>query len=500
MEAEWGGERGWTGGTDNVSRLVTPAEYYAEHPEYFALVDGVRMESAGGGGPQLCLSNPEVLALLAEKVRAKLLEGLDKWGIYSVTQMDNANYCQCDECMRIYEEEGGALSGTLIRAVNYVAETLKDEFPHMRFLTLAYGYTSSPPTKTKPADNVVIMKTVHKCMSHDANAECANVYTSNPSNIDGTANSFAEDLAAWGEICDQMYIYDYHMNYFDLSCTVPDFHSLYNDIQFYVDNGAFGIYSQGNYKARSTEFGELRAYLLTKLMWDPYMTEEEYWGHMDDFLEGVYGPGWTYIKEYIELAEEVTNDHCFDPAAEVIEYYPMPSIKANNRDTYPETLTIEDFINYEETDWTQYYNWFDDIEENRITAEGEELFRKAKELAETEEQLRELDKASVQVEYIKANYLYYKADIRNKMTTIFSNFCKANPEAAATLTSEQKNEINQAMFNVSEQVWANYEQYCRTLIEKMMKYTEYYNEYIPLSRYEEYNYRSYPRYWLWPGQ
>jgi len=495
-----GDPKGWAGGTDNVSRLVTPAEYYDTHPEYFALVDGVRLKEAGGGGPQLCLSNPEVLALLAEKVREKLLEGMDKWGIYTVTQMDNINYCQCDNCMAIYEEEGGALSSTMLRAVNYVAETLKEEFPHMRFLTLAYNYTSSAPTVTKPADNVIVMKTVHKCMSHDANADCGGIYTSTPSNIDGTANSFVEDLTAWGKICDSMYIYDYHMNYFDLSCTVPDFHSLYNDIQFYADNGAIGVYSQGNYKARSTEFGELRAYLLTKLMWDPYMTEEEYWGHMDDFLEGVYGPGWTYIKQYIELAEELTEDHCFRGEAEVTEYYPMPEVKKNGRKTYPDTITLDEFINYETTDWTKYWNWYDDVEENRITSEGMELFRKAIEMAETDEQRRELDKASVQVEYIYANYLFHKANVRNNLSNMFQQFCKANPDEAAKLTKEQSNEIYAALLDATGSVWTNYETYCRTLIEKMMKYTEYYNEYIPLSRYNEYNYRSHPRYWLWPGQ
>ena len=496
----YGDAKGWAGGTDNVSRLITPAEYYAEHPEYFALVDGVRMETDLGGGPQLCLSNPEVIQLLTEKVREKLQSGMDRWGMYTVTQMDNANYCQCDECWKIYEEEGGALSGTLLRAVNAVATALKDEYPNIRILTLAYGYTSSAPTKTKPADNVVIMKTVHKCMSHDVNAECSNIYTSNPSNIDGTANSFMKDLEDWGKICDQIYIYDYHMNFMDLSCTVPDLHSIYNDVRFYADNGAFGLYTQGNYKARSTEFGELRAYLLTKLTWNPYMTQEEYWSHMDDFLEGVYGPGWTYIKQYIELAEEVTNDHCFDGAAEITEYYPMPTTKPNKKNTYPDTLTMEDFLNYETTDWTQYWNWYDDAEENRITSEGLELFRKAIEMAETDEQRRELDKASVQVEYIYANYLHLKANVRNNMPNMFNKYCGDHPEEAAQLTSDVKTAINGALVGVYNTVWDNYEQYCRTLIEKMMQYTEYYNEYIQLSRYEEYNYGSYPRYWLWPGQ
>ena len=204
VEDEWGGERGWAGGTDNVSRLVSPAEYYDTHPEYFALVNGERMKENVGGGPQLCLSNPEVLEVLTEKVREQLKNGKDKLGMYAVAQMDNQSCCMCDNCMKIYEEEGGAFSSTMLRAVNYVATALKEEFPEMMFLTLAYNYTSSAPTVTKPVDNVAIMKTVHKCMSHDVNAECSKIYTGATSNIDGTANSFVEDLTAWGKICDKM--------------------------------------------------------------------------------------------------------------------------------------------------------------------------------------------------------------------------------------------------------------------------------------------------------
>jgi len=117
LNPAYGEYKGWVGGTDNVSRLITPAEYYAEHPEYFALVDGVRMETDAGGGPQLCLSNPEVIQLLTEKVREKLQAGMDKWGMYTVTQMDNNNPCTCDNCMAIYEEEGGASSDYILKDV-----------------------------------------------------------------------------------------------------------------------------------------------------------------------------------------------------------------------------------------------------------------------------------------------------------------------------------------------------------------------------------------------
>ena len=32
----------------------------------------------------------------------------------------------------------------------------------------------------------------------------------------------------------------------------------------------------------------------------PYMTEEEYYTHMDEFLAAYYGGGWKYIRQYID--------------------------------------------------------------------------------------------------------------------------------------------------------------------------------------------------------
>ena len=60
------------------------------------------------------------------------------------------------------------------------------------------------------------------------------------------------------------------------------------------------MFPQGNYYSESGEFGELRSYLLAKLMMDPYMSEKEYSEHINDFLKGYYGAGWFYIRTYID--------------------------------------------------------------------------------------------------------------------------------------------------------------------------------------------------------
>ena len=44
---------------------LVPPELYAEHPEYFPLIDGKRK----GGYVQRCLTNPDVLKMSIERVR-----------------------------------------------------------------------------------------------------------------------------------------------------------------------------------------------------------------------------------------------------------------------------------------------------------------------------------------------------------------------------------------------------------------------------------------------
>jgi hypothetical protein len=81
-------------------------------------------------------------------------------------------------------------------------------------------------------------------------------------------------------------------------------------MQFFAEHNAKGMFPQGNRNGPSGEFGELRAYLLSKLMMNPYMGEEEYYALMDEFLEAYYGDGWAYIRMYIDKTSEMYSVGC----------------------------------------------------------------------------------------------------------------------------------------------------------------------------------------------
>ncbi len=65
-------------------------------------------------------------------------------------------------------------------------------------------------------------------------------------------------------------------------------HVIQDNVKFFIENGVTQLFEQGNGQSISGEFGELRAYLLTKLMWEP---DGDLSAWMDEFLDAYYGAG-----------------------------------------------------------------------------------------------------------------------------------------------------------------------------------------------------------------
>ncbi|MBR4933920.1 MAG: DUF4838 domain-containing protein, partial [Clostridia bacterium] len=76
---------------------------------------------------------------------------------------------------------------------------------------------------------------------------------------------------------------------------------LAGNLAYFADNKVMGVFAQGNSRdGNSGEFDQLRWYLIAKLLWDPYMTEEEYDAQVCKFMEGYYGDGWQKVYAALE--------------------------------------------------------------------------------------------------------------------------------------------------------------------------------------------------------
>lgn len=269
-----GARPAWGTWVHTFNHLVPPEIYFKDHPEYYALRDGKRLPT------QLCLTNPEVVKVVIRNLRREIAQnpGAKYW---SVSQNDNRQYCQCDECQALDEKEGSH-SGTMINFVNQIAE----QFPDYMISTLAYEYTRKAPATIKPAKNVNIMLCSIE-VRRDLPIASA---------CDSMSVSFVKDVRDWGRIANDIIIWDYVIQFNNLLSPFPNLQVLQPNLQFFLENGVTAMFEQGNREVGG-EFTELRSYLISKLLWNPYANADSI---MNDFLTGYYGQAGQHIRQYID--------------------------------------------------------------------------------------------------------------------------------------------------------------------------------------------------------
>lgn len=271
-------DESWGFWCHSFETLCPPEEYFAEHPEYFSLYEGKRV----GKNSQLCLSNPDVFDIVLKNLKKHIAEKPDA-KYWSVSQNDNAAYCQCDKCREMNERDGSPM-GSVLNFVNRIAE----HFPDKTISTLAYWYTRKAPAITRPADNVHIM-----LCNIEANRGL-------PIETDEKSSGSRQELLDWKEICKNVFLWDYCVQFRNLVSPFPNLRVLGPNIRFFVENNVRSLFSQCN-REIGGEFHELRGYLLAKLMWDPYIDERAV---MIDFLNGYYKQAGPIILKYIDLIHD----------------------------------------------------------------------------------------------------------------------------------------------------------------------------------------------------
>jgi len=95
-----------------------------------------------------------------------------------------------------------------------------------------------------------------------------------------------------------MYIWDYVVNFEHYIMPYPNFNVLQPNIKTFRKNNAIGIMEQAAYQSRGGEFAELKAYRISKLLWNPDCNTERV---INDFIYGYYGRSGQYIRRYFDL-------------------------------------------------------------------------------------------------------------------------------------------------------------------------------------------------------
>lgn len=292
IKAEYGGCRDY-GPPYHVHTFNTyfpPKEYAAQHPEWYSLIDGKRVTD----GTQLCLTNPELRqAFLAKLINfiettsaAAKEAGAPPPDVFSVSQNDWLNPCQCDNCQAIAKAEESE-AGPLLDFVNFLADSIKDKYPWVYIDTLAYQYTQKAPKTIKPRDNVII----RLC---DTESDPTQPITSEAN------TKFREHLQSWARIAKNLRVWDYAVTYANpVGMPLPSMQTYAADYKFYHENNVEGVFTEHEFGIIG-DMRDLKIWMMIKLLENPYADCDKL---VLTFTDGFYGPAGKYIREYLTALE-----------------------------------------------------------------------------------------------------------------------------------------------------------------------------------------------------
>jgi len=288
LDEAHGGKISYSHFVHTFAGILDPAKEFAAHPEYFSEVKGKRVAER----TQLCLTNPEVLAIAKATVRKWIKESPDAT-IFSVSQNDWANFCTCANCKAVADREESQ-AGPLIEFVNAIADDIAKDYPGKVIDTLAYQWSRKPPKTVRPRPNVCVrLCSIECCFAHPLE-ECE------------TNRSFVEDIRGWHKLCDRLYIWDYVINYGHSIMPFPDLEVLAPNIRFFAANGVKGMYEEACYFTKGSEWAELRTWIIAKTLWDPtYDTDMA----IGQFLAAYYGPAAGTLRQYVDLEQRQVGEH-----------------------------------------------------------------------------------------------------------------------------------------------------------------------------------------------
>ena len=362
------------------ANLMHTLPEFAISPEEYGTGSGIHDDYYLTNDP--CLTRPDIQANIVANVITRIKNKPENNMVW-VCQSDKNYYCNGRNpedknngcvCADFYQTHGRC--STYINILDVVADAVEEEskkegcefMADYYIVGMAYKYTCVAPKNYEDwdlNDNIIMcICTDNACSAHAiTDPSCKN---STNGNVD-----FLKVYNTLADLCPNLFVWDYiNGNYSDTP--YPVIHQIYENFKLYNDTGVWGTYVMGDC-THNASFPELKTYLISKLQWDSDMTETEYWNHVDTFLRGFYGDGWSYIREYIEVTYELGREN---------EWH----IWTKNR--WDEVITYEQYL--------ENYDYL------------RSLWDKAESLANTETEKLNVRRGALQMRYIEVCMAYRK--------------------------------------------------------------------------------------------
>ena len=279
------------------SYIRCPSEsFFREHREWF----WPHNDSSAYG--QLCWHNQSLIKYLIGTVKGFLRDSRNMNAtLIDVSQNDNGNYCKDPEELAIIAEEQSGV-GPILRAVNAIADAIREEFPRVSVSTLAYDYGEQPPIKTQVRENVAIRLCTGSMnfaqpITHDSNARFRTI-------VEGWRHKAnATRLRIWDYVVDSANPLQIFPNYLNLAPNIQYWAQL-GVTQLYLEGPGLGDPAEApTGPGPGTDMEELKDYVMSTMMWDPSANASEV---LDEFLRGYYGDKVApHLRAFVERMQEV---------------------------------------------------------------------------------------------------------------------------------------------------------------------------------------------------
>lgn len=106
------------------------------------------------------------------------------------------------------------------------------------------------------------------------------------------------DLARWKQLVapSNLWIWDYVTDFSGYMHPFPNYHVLGPNVRDFASAGATHYYAEGENDSDGGELAELKAFVISKMAWDPTLNDTQL---IETFLDGYYGAAANHLREYM---------------------------------------------------------------------------------------------------------------------------------------------------------------------------------------------------------
>ena len=301
------------GGHDMETRWFPREQYFARHPEFWMMVDGIRWKR---GRSNFCESNPDFAVAYSKSVEEKIRNLPPSVKVLSINMEDTGLTCQCENCLApIRLDDGSTItvkdpafrSTRFFIFFNKVARHVAKIRPDLQILQFAYMHLAVPP-RVKVERNVTL-----KFCPYPRNMR--------ESVVEGKSNeNWRRRIDGWLDNTPELYWREYYFcGCIHFPRPIADTAAV--DLRYirsrgvrevYTDSpGRFGDNSENNPayglnrpRREFYDMNGMEAWVVQKLFWDPSLDPQTL---RREFLKRTFGPAAVHVGEFYDLIRNSWN-------------------------------------------------------------------------------------------------------------------------------------------------------------------------------------------------